>query len=208
MESICTAGDAYDWPEDVKFFINKERGFTGYGPQILGVSATVDARLESKRGGSRLGHESRSSRFPSNVQDAGRRERPSHIHKSTEGTRRSVDGRVGKLQSDSSPSVLDMLTLYLGKETLEKCTSHVNLTQTSIFSLTNHSLTSTQLEQNNNFRSCILQQKWQNMVPSIKPGDNIRRSLDDICKNFFTFDRPRTKRDAFYHDCLIILKNV
>lgn len=49
MESMCVSGGPYEWPEDVKLFIDKARGFTGYGAQVLGVAATVSGRIESER---------------------------------------------------------------------------------------------------------------------------------------------------------------
>nr|QTE04113.1 MAG: VP4 [Emberiza spodocephala ambidensovirus] len=49
MESMCVSGGPYEWPEDVKLFIDKARGYTGYGAQLLGVAATASGRLESER---------------------------------------------------------------------------------------------------------------------------------------------------------------
>ncbi|CAH0730971.1 unnamed protein product, partial [Brenthis ino] len=61
MESMCTSGDPYDWPEDVKMFINKQKGFQGYGAQIMGVTATVSGRVESNRDVSRANRRLRAS---------------------------------------------------------------------------------------------------------------------------------------------------
>lgn len=49
MDSMCVDDDAIDWPEDVKFFIDIERGFTGYGYQNYGVTSTYKPRIESIR---------------------------------------------------------------------------------------------------------------------------------------------------------------
>lgn len=61
MDSMCTSGDPYDWPEDVKMFINKQKGFQGYGAQIMGVTATVSGRVESNRDVSRANRRLRAS---------------------------------------------------------------------------------------------------------------------------------------------------
>lgn len=47
MESMCVDSDCIEWPEDVKFFINKKRAYTGYGPQNYGITSTVEPRIES-----------------------------------------------------------------------------------------------------------------------------------------------------------------
>lgn len=49
LDSMCVSGDAYHWPEDIRFFIAKARGFTGYGYHNFGQTATVEPRLESTR---------------------------------------------------------------------------------------------------------------------------------------------------------------
>lgn len=73
MESMCTSGDPYDWPEDVKFFIDKARGFQGYGAHVFGISATTDGRLENIYDISGFRHESGRliKKFPSHLKNIG-----------------------------------------------------------------------------------------------------------------------------------------
>lgn len=96
MESMCTSGDPYDWPEDVKFFINKEKGFQGYGPQIFGVSATTDGRLETPRRNGRKPGTGGTAEFPRHVRYAGHRDGSPSIHSQRHegGIKR---GRIDKL---------------------------------------------------------------------------------------------------------------
>lgn len=51
MESMCVDSETVEWPEDVKFFMDVERGYTGYGYQNYGLAATFKPRLESVRPG-------------------------------------------------------------------------------------------------------------------------------------------------------------
>lgn len=45
IESMCIGGDTFEWPDDVKFFIESARGFTGYGYHNFGIAATTEPRL-------------------------------------------------------------------------------------------------------------------------------------------------------------------
>lgn len=98
MESMCTKGDAYDWPEDVKFFINKSRGFTGYGQQMLGVTATTSGRLESRVPGSST----------SNVRRGNARERSETIHNSGRIHKRGGVNELAKRFKHSRISKIDV----------------------------------------------------------------------------------------------------